>query len=100
MNNLKHNKVPLYEKLALGSGSLSMFFGYAAVGILAYPVYNILLGVDAAWIGIALMIPRIWDSITDPIMGKISDNFKSKWGRRRPFIVIGAILMGLFFALI
>lgn len=93
-------KVSLHEKLSLGTGALSMFFGYAAVGILAYPVYNILLGVDAAWIGIALMVPRLWDSITDPIMGKISDNFRSKWGRRRPFIVAGAILMGLFFALI
>lgn len=93
-------KVPLHEKFSLGTGALSMYFGYAAVGVLAYPVYNILLGVDAFWVGIALMVPRIWDSITDPLMGKISDNFRSKWGRRRPFIVGGAILMGLFFGLI
>ena len=97
---INKEKIPFYEKTALGIGALSMFFGYASVSILAYPVYNILLGVNAAWIGIALMVPRIWDSITDPIMGKISDNFQSKWGRRRPFIVFGAISMGILFALL
>ncbi|MDY7396315.1 MFS transporter [Aureibaculum sp. 2210JD6-5] len=96
----KIEKVPFYEKTALGIGALSMFFGYASISILAYPVYNILLGVNAAWIGIALMVPRIWDSITDPIMGKISDNFQSKWGRRKPFIILGAITMGILFALL
>lgn len=99
---MQHNKskVPLIEKIALGLGGLSGFFGAGSVAIFAYPVYNILLGVNAAWIGVALMIPRIWDSITDPLMGKISDNFHSKWGRRRPFIVGGAIIMGVLFALI
>ncbi|MEC3908473.1 MFS transporter [Tamlana sp. 2201CG12-4] len=99
IDNIIH-KVPLYEKIVLGIGALSMFFGYASISILAYPVYNILLGVNTAWIGVALMVPRIWDSITDPLMGKISDNFQSKWGRRRPFIVFGAITMGILFALL
>lgn len=67
---------------------------------MAYPVYNMILGVSAAWVGLALMIPRIWDAITDPIMGKISDNFQSKYGRRKPFIVCGAITMGTLFALL
>ena len=45
-------------------------------------------------------LPRIFDALTDPIMGFISDNTKSKYGRRRPYIFIGAILSGVFFALL
>ncbi|MEJ6663275.1 MAG: MFS transporter [Flavobacteriaceae bacterium] len=41
------------------------------------------------------LVPRIFDAITDPIMGFISDNTKSKWGRRRQYLFIGAILIGL-----
>ncbi|MBN1516464.1 MFS transporter [Candidatus Sumerlaeota bacterium] len=94
------DRVPFWEKLALGVGALSAFFGYAGVSTLAYPVYNMLLKVNAGWVGTALMIPRIWDAFSDPIMGYISDNFHSRFGRRKPFIVIGAISMGVLFALL
>ncbi|MEM6748837.1 MAG: MFS transporter [Planctomycetota bacterium] len=94
------DRVPLHEKAALGVGSLSMFFGFAGISILAYPVYNMLLGVDAGWVALALVLPRLWDAVTDPVMGKLSDNFRSRWGRRRPFIVAGAAAMGVAFALL
>ena len=45
-------------------------------------------------------LPRIFDALTDPIMGFISDNTKSNWGRRRPYIFIGAILSGILFAVL
>ena len=94
------DRVPLKEKMALGAGALASLFGYVGVNTLAFPVYNMILGVNAGLLGMALMIPRIWDAFTDPVMGKISDNFHSKWGRRRPFIIFGAILMGLTFSLL
>ena len=50
--------------------------------------------------GIALSLPRLWDAITDPLMGSFTDNFRSRWGRRRPLIALGAVLSGLFFSLI
>ncbi len=94
------DRVPLKEKLALGVGSFSSFFGFVAISSLAYPVYNMMLGLSPALVGMALFVPRIWDAFTDPVMGMISDNYHSRWGRRRPFIVAGAILMGLIFGLI
>jgi len=94
----KSDRVPLFEKASLGVGALSAFFGYAAVSVLAYPVYNMKLHVPAFWVGFALMVPRIWDAFTDPIMGKISDNCHSRFGRRKPFIVLGAVMMGVLFA--
>jgi GPH family glycoside/pentoside/hexuronide:cation symporter len=95
-----HDRVPVMEKLALGVGALAAFFGYAGVSVLAYPVYNMMLGVSTTWIGAALMIPRIWDGLIDPIVGRFSDNCHSRFGRRKPFIVVGAIAMGLTFGLI
>jgi len=100
LSTSKQDRVPLYEKTALGIGALAAFFGYAGISILAYPVCNMMLGVSAARIGVALMIPRLWDGFTDPVMGRISDNFHSRFGRRKPFIAGGAIAMGLLFVLI
>jgi len=47
--------------------------------------------------GVVSLAPRIFDSLTDPIMGFISDNTKSKWGRRRQYVFLGAITMGVSF---
>jgi len=44
--------------------------------------------------GLALLIPRIWDGITDPVMGLISDRTHSRFGRRRPYLLAGSILYG------
>lgn len=94
------DRVPLREKLSLGVGALAAFFGFVGISILAYPVYNMMLGVSATAVGFALMIPRLWDAITDPVVGRWSDNCRSRWGRRRPFVVVGAVTMGLIFVAI
>jgi len=96
----KQDKVPFWEKMSLGVGSLTSFFGLDAISRMAYPVYNMLLHVSPVKIGIALMIPRIWDAISDPLMGRISDNHQSRLGRRRPFIIGGAVAMGTLFTFV
>ena len=53
------------------------------------------LGFSGWMWSLVFLFPRIFDAITDPIMGFISDNTKSKWGRRRQYVLIGGILMGL-----
>ena len=83
-----------------GMGGMAMAIGSSGVGVLATPIYQMTLGVNPAWLGIALALPRIWDAFTDPLMGDISDNFRSKYGRRRPFVFFGAILMAIFVATI
>lgn len=94
------DRVPFREKLALGVGGFTSLFGYIGINTVARTVYVMIMGVNPAWVGMALFIPRMWDAFSDPLMGKISDNFHSKWGRRRPFIVIGAVTMGIVFGLI
>ena len=45
--------------------------------------------------GMIYLFPRLFDAISDPLMGFISDNTKSKWGRRRQYVLIGGIIMGV-----
>ena len=61
-------------------------------------VLNLGYGMNPALVGLLAAIPRFTDAATDPVMGYISDNTRSRWGRRRPYIFLGAILAGLSFA--
>ena len=63
-------------------------------------VLNIGLGMNPALVGLLGALPRLVDAFTDPLMGYISDNTQSRWGRRRPYIFVGAIASGVIFALL
>jgi GPH family glycoside/pentoside/hexuronide:cation symporter len=62
-------------------------------------ILNLGLGMDPFLVGLIAAIPRAFDAISDPMVGYISDNTRTRWGRRRPFILVGAILSGIVFAL-
>ena len=91
------DRVPLGQKLALGIGAFPSTTGTQIVQVMALPIFQIVLGCHPLLVGLALTIPRLWDAITDPVMGYISDNHRSRFGRRRPFILIGAVLMAFTF---
>lgn len=100
MSNAKvaTHKVPLGQKVAFGFGMLANQMFPAVLGIfMVVLVQN--LGFPGWMWGIIYFFPRIFDSFTDPIMGFISDNTKSKWGRRRQYVFIGSIIMGIAFIL-
>jgi GPH family glycoside/pentoside/hexuronide:cation symporter len=90
--------VPLRQKIGVGAGGFPFQNGQLIVQYMAQPIFQIFLGLNPALFGLAMTIPRIWDAFTDPIMGRISDRFRSRWGRRRPFVLIGAITMAITFA--
>ena len=52
-----------------------------------------IIRIDPVWAGSIVMISKIWDAVNDPLMGMISDNTRSRIGRRRPFLLIGGILL-------
>ncbi|SNT34644.1 glycoside/pentoside/hexuronide:cation symporter, GPH family [Ekhidna lutea] len=91
--------VPFRQKMAYGTGNLVLNLLPAALNIFMFFLVTA-FGMDPLMAGLLGGLPRLFDAITDPIMGFISDNTKSKWGRRRPYIVIGAILSGIIFALL
>jgi Na+/melibiose symporter-like transporter len=79
-------------------------YGVAEMGITAIQIltqlyllefYTQTIGLSASLAGIALSISVVWDAISDPLMGIISDRTHSRWGRRRPYIAIGSILLAI-----
>ncbi len=78
-----------------GPGGFAENISVNAVAQLVNPIFAIALGVDPVLVGWAMAIPRLVDAFTDPLMGSISDNWKGRFGRRRPFIAFGAIFSGL-----
>jgi GPH family glycoside/pentoside/hexuronide:cation symporter len=94
------DRVHFKEKAALGAGYLAKFYGDNGVKSMAIPFYQMVLKVDPGVLGLILALPRLLDAFTDPIVGLISDNCRSRFGRRKPIIVLGAILQAIAFGAI
>ena len=96
--NDSKGKVAFGQKVAFGLGMLANQMFPAALGIfMVVLVQN--LGFPTWMWGMLFFLPRVFDSMIDPIMGFISDNTRSIWGRRRHYVFIGAIIMGISFSL-
>ena len=90
------SKVPMGQKIAFGFGMLANQMFPAVISIfIVVLVQN--LGFPGWMWGVVSLVPRLFDAITDPIMGFISDNTKSKWGRRKQYVLLGAVIMGISF---
>ncbi len=95
---LESDRIPLGQKLAYAVGMLVNNLQAAALPAMMV-ILNLGLGMDPVLVGIIGFAPRIFDAISDPLMGYISDHTRSRWGRRRPYIFVGALIAGLVFAL-
>jgi len=97
MNN---ERLPLWKKVIFGSGDWSI----SSFGTLRQIFYAIFLtdvvGLDARLASVAALLGVIWDAINDPLVGMLSDRLKTRWGRRRPFLLWFAIPYGLGFVLL
>ena len=97
MTNSVKTKVPFGQKLAFGLGMLANQLFPAVFSIfIVILVEN--LGFPGWMLGVIYFVPKFLDAIFDPIMGFITDNTKSIWGRRRQYVFIGAIITGSAFA--
>ena len=92
------DRISLKQKSAYAVGMLVNNLQAAALPAMVV-ILNLGLGMDVLWVGLIGAIPRIFDAVSDPLLGYISDNTRTRWGRRRPFIFAGAILAGIIFAL-
>ena len=93
------DRIPFPLKVVYGLGAFVNNLLAAAIGGMVI-VLNLGLGMNPALVGLVAALPHLTDALTDPLMGYISDTTRSRWGRRRPYIFIGAIASGLVFALL
>ncbi|MCM8780989.1 MAG: MFS transporter [Candidatus Omnitrophica bacterium] len=92
------DRIPIFQKAVYSIGGLVNSIQAAAIGAMVI-ILNLGLGVNPALVGLVGAIPRIIDAISDPVTGYISDNIRTRWGRRRPVIFFGAITGGILYAL-
>lgn len=92
------DRIPLPQKAAF---SLGIWADYLCTTVmfstLWMPYFNIGLGIDPAKLGIVLMILQAWNAVLDPVMGNLSDNTRTRWGRRRPFLAAGSFLTAMVY---
>ncbi|MBA3545197.1 MAG: MFS transporter [Nannocystis sp.] len=86
---------PLRRRLCLayGAGSIGAGIFSTIPGLLLLFYLTDTLAVPAGLAGLAVVVPKLWDIITDPIVGAWSDRTSTRWGRRRPFLLAGALTL-------
>ena len=97
------NYTKTMKKGEKGFFALADFYGgggQALIGVLYFVFLTNIIKLQPAMAGIVTLISEIWDAISDPLMGIISDNTRTKMGRRRPYILAGGCLLAVAFALI
>ena len=85
------------DRILYGVGSIA--FGVKDTGftVLLLLFYNQALGLTASSVGFAIMIALVVDAFCDPLIGRLSDNFRSRWGRRHPFMYAAALPLSVSF---
>ena len=86
----------LYLGYALGSVGTGIYNTVPGLLLLFYMTNT--LGISAWLAGLAIFVPKLWDVVTDPWMGSISDRSHTRWGRRRPWLLLGGLTLPALFA--
>jgi len=97
---MQADKRGLGTKLTYGFGSAAFGIKDAGLQIFLLMFYTQIVGVPAPMVGLALTLALVLDAISDPIVGYWSDNFRSKWGRRHPFMYASAIPVAVSYFLL
>jgi GPH family glycoside/pentoside/hexuronide:cation symporter len=96
----KKDKLPFWTKIVYGVGDLGFSMNNSIISSL-FPIFMMdVIGLSPALAAVILFVGRSWDYVNDPIVGHLSDRTRTRWGRRRPFLLFGAIPFGLSFVLL
>lgn len=85
------DRVPLTHKVAYGLGTFFDMWGHWLYPTIAFQIFGLYLNVPFHLIGMAVILNRLFDAVSDPVFGWLSDNARTRWGRRRPFMFVGCI---------
>jgi len=92
---MEQKKLGLGTKIGFGAADLGGNLFFTAMGFWTLNYLTDTVGLSAAAAGGAVMVGKLWDAVTDPMMGFISDRTRTRWGRRRPYLLFGAVPLAL-----
>ena len=85
-------KLSAKQKAAFGIGAVGKDMVYALSSSYVMYYYQDIIGLSASFVGLILMIARIFDAVNDPFMGVLVAKTKTKWGKFRPWLISGTVL--------
>jgi GPH family glycoside/pentoside/hexuronide:cation symporter len=92
-------RLPLSSKLAFGAGDLGPAIATNIASFFQHFFLTTVAGISPLAAGTILLVVKLWDSVNDPLMGWLTDKTVSRHGRRRPWLLYGAVPFGLLFFL-
>ncbi len=92
-------KLSRFTKIIYGSGDIGFSLTSTIIGVYFLIFLTDVVHLQPAMAAIAILVGRTWDYINDPLIGHISDRTRSRWGRRRPFLLFGALPYALVFVM-
>jgi len=95
--NNQHRKVSLFTKITYAMGDFPFSFAVTLIGFFLMIYLTNTIGISAFWAGAIIFIGIVWDAITDPVVGYINDNTRTKIGRRRKYMLLFYLPMAITF---
>ena len=91
MEKTAHDTADFATKLTYGFGAVAQGAKANGFSYLLLFFYSQVIGLPADWVSVALFVALVFDAVSDPAVGYLSDNFRSRWGRRHPFMYASAV---------
>ena len=92
---MTNEKVPSRMRFGFSIADVGFNIAYQTTALFIMYFFTDVFGIVPAFAGMIILLSKIWDAVTDPIMGAISDRTRSRWGKFRPYLLFGALPLGL-----
>ena len=94
------DKLSVKKKLMYGAGDIGFSLTSTIMGVYFLFFLVEVVGLRPGIAAIPILVGKIWDFVNDPIFGHISDRTRSRWGRRRPYLLFGALPLAFTFTML
>ena len=94
-----NRSMPVWRKIAYGAGDSGFSLTTTALALLYLDFLVNVVGLAPGLAGVSIGVGRVWDALNDLLIGTLSDRTRSRWGRRRPYLLFGSLPFGVAFIL-